>query len=1348
MLENNYYISNFIKEQFPQHFNEEHSELVAFVQAYYEWLEQTNQTTRLARQLKENRDIDTTIDEYIRYFKTTFFADSRLQNTSDTRFILKHISDLYQAKGSIRSIELLLRLMFGQEVEIFLPSKRITSASESKWIRPRYVELSESPRNVGFIGKQITGSVSGAKGFVESVVTKVIAQKRITIAYLSDVQGIFKTGEFITDNGLIEEAPKVTGSLSGVTITNGGRNFVVGDTFNIISTQGRGGKAKVTSILDATGRVDFQLANGGYGYTVSNVYTKSLSSNATLTVSNITNANVDIEDFFFYETIIQPMVKVTTIGAGSNSDFDTYANGALVYGANLYPNNDVNSSNVASGYIVQTSANQYHLTVHTGNFENADFIYTGNVATNVQLDTVANATPTGSYIGTRYDAETNVYTIGMNANSSPFYADVPAAFIIGLSSNTYANITSVGRGVGADFEIGSLGEQETLTLFTDIIGEDNNTGIEELNQPYYDIRVDGSGSNIGFVDSITIDTILELDGQANAVHPQHSNGYFANGQYIFSANVFVNTIHVASGGTGYNNSDTVVFTGGNPAVTATANITTFANGTINYYRHTKGEYYQSQPTLTITTSTGSGANLIAIMGAQGAASRTNVFIDSVYAVDGGTGYSNADTLIFTGGNAAVNAAGGVTTYANGTISSLQVTTKGADYVTTPSVTVSTSTGTDANLVAILGAQLSGNGVHANVKTANATHLIVHHIANGSFVNNQIITNQHVNAFAVVNASSLASGTNYTQSDTLTITGGGANVTATAVLQNGSLTLGANGGFTQNTILIDEPGSEYDSPADVTINTSTGLGASLTVNMDYGYGFPKSGHADLTTILWDALTFANFTIGEIASLNGINPGANYNLDPVAVAYNPFVAGNNRRDIVCVVNNRNGVFKAGERITQILAKPGFLVQHNGNIVYTGNNTAITIGEGIRQEQANGLVITGTVTTSNSTHIVINNVNPATADFSDGTGTGASYLANPFYTITTNTLINSIDGGVEEFDESEIATGQYKYILPDLDANRELVHIRRLRFGQSFVGGALLTGQTSGATANVLFAYNDANTQPIGLNAQITANVITANGVADGIEVINSGYGYEPGGTLTLENANTPFIVSGTARVEQMGIGPGFWRSRESFTSDINKIHDNNYYQEYSYVVRTGISLNKYKDILTDILHVAGTKLFGEVVKTQAFESLNLDVATTREGYKNINVGGVQNLNSNNSLHTLRFVVNSNSASLVVEGASNTVSNTDVSIAADTAMARLSVGTLLKVGNSSIGEQILEVTAIANSSGDTFANNANDDAYVMTRTAAVSLKNIYTLSTDFNTDTITADTGHTKGVRISTS
>ena len=1082
MPSNPEFISNFIEDQFPEIFRESNSEIVQFILAYYEWLETTNQTNKVLRNLQKNRDIDDTISNFIIHFKKTFLQGTQLQSESDERFMIKHISDLYQSKGSIRSIELLIRMLFGQEIEVFLPSSRVLIPSQSSFSKPTYVELSPSERTKNFIGKEVIGSSSNATAFVESVITKVIAGKRITLAFLSNKVGNFQTGEFISDDGLIEDAPKMIGSLSNITITNGGRLFTVGDTFDIISSTGKDGKARVTSVQDATGKVDYALANGGYGYTVSNTFTRSLSSNATLVVENTSNANSEIEDFFLFENVSQPIANVSW--TSGNVDFISYANSLNeIQGANT------SGSIVANGYWVATgTGNVISIITHSGDFADADFLYSANAATNVAIDTVVNATAIGEFIGRETRETANV--IGLNANNKPFYKG-PYTFIVGAASNTYANVANTGSGVGGDYEVGTLGTSESLSLFTDIIGA-NNTAQNPV--PTSNVHVFGSNSGVGFVDSVTIDTGVGITNQANAGFPFAANGQFRVGDYIFEANLVVNTIAVTNVGSGYSNSDTVVFTGGGPDTAASANIITDNSGAI-----------------------------------QG----------------------------------------------------VEISNNGIQYESVPAVTI-TSSGTGGVLKARMKASGNSIGAVGTVKSVNATMLVVRNLSNGAFTDGRTITNEGVNAFANVSNSSLLAGSGYVTADTVSISGGSPNVTATA-----TFTANASNSGSVNSIAVVEPGTEYNSNASITINTSTGSGASISVNMDFGYGLPKSGQADLTTILYNALNFSAFTIGTIESLNFINPGSGYNLDPVPLVHNPYVAGFNRRDIVCVIGNRDGSFIVGENLSQTLALPGFLVQHDGNVTLS-NSQPITIGEGVSQAATGA---TGVIESSNASHIKISE---PVGTFND---------ASNIVTLASNATITPTSSGVTANTVDAIATGTYKSLSVLNEV--EQIKIRRLKFGQAFVSGATLTGASSGATANVLFAYQDDTTLPIGLNAVVNATVITANGVADGIEIINSGYGYEANSTVQLSNANTPFIVSGTAQLGQQGIGAGQWRDRVSFVSDVSKVQDSDYYQEYSYVVRTGIALAKYEEQLKEILHVSGTKLFGEVVKIR--ESSTLELST---------------------------------------------------------------------------------------------------------------------------------------------
>lgn len=59
------------------------------------------------------------------------------------------------------------------------------------------------------------------------------------------------------------------------------------------------------------------------------------------------------------------------------------------------------------------------------------------------------------------------------------------------------------------------------------------------------------------------------------------------------------------------------------------------------------------------------------------------------------------------------------------------------------------------------------------------------------------------------------------------------------------------------------------------------------------------------------------------------------------------------------------------------------------------------------------------------------------------------------------------------------------------------------------------------------------------------------------------------------------------------PGFFRSNKGKISSNKKIQDGNYYQEFSYDLRSGLSLNRYFSVLNSIIHPAGMKMFGSIL-----------------------------------------------------------------------------------------------------------------------------------------------------------
>ena len=72
--------------------------------------------------------------------------------------------------------------------------------------------------------------------------------------------------------------------------------------------------------------------------------------------------------------------------------------------------------------------------------------------------------------------------------------------------------------------------------------------------------------------------------------------------------------------------------------------------------------------------------------------------------------------------------------------------------------------------------------------------------------------------------------------------------------------------------------------------------------------------------------------------------------------------------------------------------------------------------------------------------------------------------------------------------------------------------------------------------------------------------------------------------------------TLTIEPSGgvvLGQGRWIGTDGFLSYDKYIQDNDYYQEYSYELRSPISRDLYEKLIKDTIHPAGLKLFGKVV-----------------------------------------------------------------------------------------------------------------------------------------------------------
>ena len=300
------YISNLIQNQFPSFYKSEGPMLIAFVQAYYEWLElnswvdstgttQTGgQTLYNSRRLLDYSDIDNTVDQFLVYFKNTYLQGMQFNTETDKRLVVKRVLDLYRTKGSPRAIQLLFKLLFAEDVTLYYPGQNVFKTSDNKWVVPQYLEVTYVPNLNQYVGQEIVGVNSGATAFVDSVVTGGVSSKYVNIFYLSNIKNNFVTGELVTlaSNPVTSNVPTVVGSATSLQIVSGGAGFSVGNIVDLIPQQttfsGSGGKAVVANISNISGTTTYTLTDGGFGY---NAITSNLivSSNVVF----LTNVQVN-----------------------------------------------------------------------------------------------------------------------------------------------------------------------------------------------------------------------------------------------------------------------------------------------------------------------------------------------------------------------------------------------------------------------------------------------------------------------------------------------------------------------------------------------------------------------------------------------------------------------------------------------------------------------------------------------------------------------------------------------------------------------------------------------------------------------------------------------------------------------------------------------------------------------------------------------------------------------------------------------------------------------------------------------------------------------------------------------
>jgi len=263
-------LSSLVASQLPEFVREDNQTFVAFIEAYYEYLQNTT-----GNDLKTLGDLDTTLDSFIKYFKKEV-AVNFPQPVVNERFLLQHMKDHYLAKGSEASFKFLFRVLFDKDVTLEYPSRQMLRASDGRWNQDvsifARVNAGDPDSIIGRVVDVVTPNRTirlqiDRRQYVEVEIDRIVEIADGIYEFFIDRKffGDISPGDRIRYEDTFDAT--ILSTTSKVTVQQKGKRFRLGDLYEIKNGDGAGSILKVSGINDTGGINSIEFVKYGINYT-------------------------------------------------------------------------------------------------------------------------------------------------------------------------------------------------------------------------------------------------------------------------------------------------------------------------------------------------------------------------------------------------------------------------------------------------------------------------------------------------------------------------------------------------------------------------------------------------------------------------------------------------------------------------------------------------------------------------------------------------------------------------------------------------------------------------------------------------------------------------------------------------------------------------------------------------------------------------------------------------------------------------------------------------------------------------------------------------------------------------
>lgn len=207
----------------------------------------------------------------------------------------------------------------------------------------------------------------------------------------------------------------------------------------------------------------------------------------------------------------------------------------------------------------------------------------------------------------------------------------------------------------------------------------------------------------------------------------------------------------------------------------------------------------------------------------------------------------------------------------------------------------------------------------------------------------------------------------------------------------------------------------------------------------------------------------------------------------------------------------------------------------------------------------------------------------------------------------------------------------VITKVLTNGAIRNLKIIRFGKSYTTDFYLSIFPDGVFTDT--GASTVATSGVNINSSIedvTEGFVETQSILKSDYVLNDSPGSYPSYTFPgffgafvsqLSNRQVFFLEENYSALLLCKIGavcryPGKYLDETGMPSNASVLQDNNYYQDFSYVIKSVIDIENYRDTITALAHPAGFKMFGDMsIENEFYSNTSIGSSKVSVGFVNV-------------------------------------------------------------------------------------------------------------------------------------